>query len=199
MVIVSPSNVTMRFRSSGDMPKARTHDTGMDIDVPIAFFPAFPPVFLNMILRCLSSIIFSPLITYMSPTRFITIRNYITLKHITPCERGDLRFITVRNYITLKPILKRCGISKGFITVRNYITLKRYGASNYNGAEVYHCQKLHHSQTSNYKIHNFFLVYHYQELHHSQTSFPLSFCEIQVYHYQELHHSQTKRGNDLRD
>ena len=59
MVIVSPSNVTMRFRSSGDMPKARTHDTGMDIDVPIAFFPAFPPVFLNMILRCLSSIIFS--------------------------------------------------------------------------------------------------------------------------------------------
>ncbi len=61
MVIVSPSNVTMRFRSSGDMPKARTHDTGMDIDVPIAFFPAFPPVFLNMILRCLSSMIFFPL------------------------------------------------------------------------------------------------------------------------------------------
>lgn len=148
MVIVSPSNVTMRFRSSGDMPKARTHDTGMDIDVPIAFFPAFPPVFLNMILRCLSSIIFSPLITYMSPTRFITIRNYITLKLI---------------YARLTPIPK-------FITIRNCITFKLYvGAPIF---WVYHRQELHHSQTRITALPKSMLVYHYQELHHSQTSNP---------------------------
>ena len=100
---------------------------------------------------------------------FITIRNYITLKHIARPMHLPFRFITIRNCITLKPSCQDVPPHDRFITIRNYITLKQLSVLSAEFQEIYHYQKLHHSQTSSHIIRTSKLIYHYQKLHHSQT------------------------------